>query len=163
MDFYAIGLLDPFQDTFALDPVGAWEVDFARGVAQATSTPVRAPQQGSRLRTVLSRKLCRSLRYEEEPSLDSGDLLSVGSAEQGSISGPFQSWTKWWCGLQRKVLRRRGWACRFQNPGGSGSRVGGNFQRNERNFSRRVGVSRLASSQPGEVETSPLMVGGDSA
>ena len=39
----------------------------------------------------------------------------------------------------------------------------GNVQGNERNSPRRVGVSRLASSQPSEVETCPLMVGGDSA
>ena len=32
--FYAIELPELFQDMFALDPVGAWEVDFARVVDQ---------------------------------------------------------------------------------------------------------------------------------
>ena len=32
--FYATGLREPFQDVFALDPVEAWEVDFARDVDQ---------------------------------------------------------------------------------------------------------------------------------
>ena len=63
---------------------------------------------------------------------------------------------------QRKVPRRRGWACRFQNRGGSGSRMGGNLQGNEGNPPRRAGVSRFASSQPGAVEASPPTVCGDS-
>ena len=32
--FYAIGLPEAFQDVFALDPIEAWEVDFARVVDQ---------------------------------------------------------------------------------------------------------------------------------
>ena len=64
---------------------------------------------------------------------------------------------------QRKVLRRRSRACRFQSPGGSGSRMGWNFRASEGNPPRRAGVSRLASPQPSEVEAAPPMVGGDSA
>ena len=32
--FYATGLLEPFQDIFAIDCIDAWEVDFARVVEQ---------------------------------------------------------------------------------------------------------------------------------
>ena len=32
--FCALGLLEPFQDMFALNPVEAWEVDFDRVVDQ---------------------------------------------------------------------------------------------------------------------------------
>ena len=45
--FYAIGVPDPFQDMFALDPVEAWEVVFARVVDQGIVDCVSRSCRGS--------------------------------------------------------------------------------------------------------------------